>query len=131
MLFIGLMLIALAMFFVYLDQGLAAGLCFIAAVAMLAARLLSKTGHAAKSVGEGLAKGVREDVSKAETGHPDFSVAKEGIENAVDLAGQQMYAGYNRKKPYIGDQHQFKFKGLGAFGEAAQKIIDTFGKVFK
>ena len=131
MIFIGLMLIALAMGFVYFDQGLLAGLSFIVGCLALLGTVLSKSGRAVKVAGKGLVKGVREDVSKADTGHPDFSVVKEGVENMADLAGHQAYAGRKQGKPYIDGSHQFKFKGLGSLSTASQKLIDTFKKVFK
>jgi len=127
----GLVLLAVALFFVFIDQALLAGLCFVAACFFFLARFLSKTGHVAKSAGKGLAKGVKEDFEKADTSSPDFSVAEEGFRNMADIAGQQMYAGYKPKKPFIGDSYQFKFKGLGALADASQKLIDTFKKVFR
>ncbi len=125
------MLIALAMTAVYFDQALIAGVCFVGGCIALLGTVFSKGGAVAKEAGKGLVKGVREDVSKADTGHPDFSVVKEGVENMADLAGHQAYAGRKQGKPYIDGSHQFKFKGLGSLSTASQKLIDTFKKVFK
>jgi len=126
--------VAAAMFFVFVDQGLLAGLCAIAAILIAVARIASKTGKTARETGKALTKNIGKELSEAETGFPDKSILEEGAKNAADLAGQQLMAGSIRNtksRKFAKDNYQFKFKGLGSVGEACQRLIDGFKKVFK
>ncbi len=129
-LFVFLVFIAAGLFFIYIDQALLAGLCLLAGLFAGIAWFLSGSYRASKSVVSGMTKGIPEQVSKADTGYPDSGILEESVKNAAGLTGQQMFAG-RKKQPYRGDQHQFKFKGLGSVGEACQRLIDSFKKVFK
>jgi len=114
--------IAAGLFFILVDQALLAGLCFLAALLVLATKLFTGTAHVTKTTAGALTKGMKEEVSKAETTHPDSTVLEEGVQGAANLAGQQLYAP---------DTHQFKLKGFSAIGAACQKIVDLFKKTFK
>ncbi len=117
-----LLLVAATLFFVLIDQAVLAGLCILAALFIALANFFGKAGKVTKSTGKALTKGMGEQAGKAEAESPDSSVLEEGIGNAADLAGHQAFAP---------DKYQFKFKGLGALGEASQRLIDWFKKAFK
>ncbi len=108
--------------FIAIDQPLPAGLCFIAAVLLLIVKTVKKTVQAAGATAGVMGYGVKEEVSKAKGNYPDPNVFKEGIENAIDLTAQQVHAP---------DTHKFKYKGVGAFGEGCNKLIDAFKRVFR
>jgi len=123
---------ATGILFIAIDLPLAAGLCFVAAGFIAAIRLLAGTGKAVKTVSKGATKGMWTGLSKAETAGPAFDVGKEGLDNAADLVGQQAFAGSQKDgRKIVGDQYQFKFKGLGRLAGASQKLIDSFKKIFK
>ena len=117
-----LLFLAAGLFFVLIEQAVLAGLSLIAALIVGFAWFFSRTARLAKATGKGLTKGVVEEVSKAETGSPDFAVLEESFKNAADVAGQQLYAR---------DSQQFRFKGVGALQQASQRLVDLFKKVFK
>lgn len=117
-----LLFLAAGLFFVLVEQAFLAGLSFIAALLTGLVWFFSRTARLAKATGKGLAKGIPEEVSKAETGSPDFAVLEESFKNAADTAGQQLYAR---------DSQQFRFKGVGALQEASQRLMDLFKKAFK
>ena len=122
MLAVLLLLIAAGLFFVWIDQALAAGLFLIAALLVAAFWLLKGTGKAARETAGAMTKGMAEEAAKAETQSPESSLLKEGVENAGQLAGQQAFAP---------DTHQFKLKGFGAIGEACERLAERFKKAFK
>lgn len=119
---IALLLVAVGLAFLVIEQALLGGLCILGGLLMLAARLFLGTGKAVKAATTSVAKSVADDVSKADTSGPEMAVMEKGLENAGDLAGQQMFAK---------DKHQFKFKGAGGISGACQGIIDLFKKMFK
>ena len=116
---LALALFAAAAFFAAIDQAFLAGICVIAALFILVSRILTKSKSTAKSVGKELIGEIGEDVKKIGPAGIDAGVAMEGVQNMADLAGQQANAP---------DTHQFKFRGIG---EASQRFIDYFKKVFK
>ena len=117
-----LSLIAAALLFIFLDLLLPAGLCIIAALFIGLAKVGKKTVKAAKVTGQVFSSGVREEVSKAEGASPDTSVFAKGVENAGDLTAQQLHAK---------DKQRFKYKGIGAVGEACGRLIESFKRLFK
>ena len=117
-----LSLIAATLAFIFLDQLLPAGLCIIAAFFIALAKAGKKTVKAAKVTGQVFSAGIREDVSKADGAYPDTAVFVKGVENAGDLTAQQLHAK---------DKQRFKYKGIGAFGEACSRLIESFKKLFK
>lgn len=125
-----LLLFALATVFLAIEEALLAGMCLAAAALILAARILSKTAKGTKAVGSALTHGIEEDAEKADTAGFETGVAKKGLENMADLAGHQAFSG-QKKWHYIGDQHQFKFKGMPSISDACNTLIDSFKKVFK
>ncbi len=116
-----LFLVVLALLFVAVDLPLGAGLCILAAFFIAVVKAGSGTAAAGKAIGKTLAAGVRQDVSKAKGAVPDTSVFVKGFENAGELTAQQLHAP---------DTHQFKYKGIGAVGEACQRMIEYFKKLF-
>lgn len=126
-----LSLAAIGLFFALINQALLSGLFFLGAFLYLLTAFLLGTGKAAKGTAKVLTKGMHSELEKADTTALDGSVLEAGVKNAADLAGQQLYAGKNDAKPYIGDNYQFKYKGTGAAGDAFQRLIDTFKKLFK
>lgn len=125
-----LILLAIGVVLLAFDQALAAGMCLAAAAFILAARALTKTARGTKEVGKALAHGVEEGLEKADTASFDTAIAKKGCENMADVAGQQTFAG-QKKWPFTGDQHQFKFKGSASLGDAFSTLIENFKKAFK
>jgi len=117
-----LLLVAAGLFFIFIDQGLLAGLCLISAWVLALAIFFGKAGKAGKATAEALTKGMGEEAGKAETESPDSSILEEGFKNAGDLAGQQMFAK---------DKYQFKNKTFSSVGGASQRLIDFFKKAFK
>ncbi len=117
-----LSLIAATLAFILLDQPLLAGLCALAAFFIALAKAGKKTVKAAKVTGQVFSAGVREDVSKAEGAAVDTGVFIQGVQNAGDLAAQQLHAK---------DKQRFKYKGIGAVGEACSRLIDSFKRLFK
>ncbi len=117
-----LSLIAATLAFIFLDQPLPAGLCAIAAFIIALAKVGKKTAKAAKVTGQVFSSGVREDVSKAEGAAVDAGVFVQGVQNAGDLTAQQLHAK---------DKQRFKYKGIGAVGEACGRLIDGFKRLFK
>lgn len=117
-----LSLIAATLAFIFLDQPLPAGLCALAAFIIALAKAGKKTVKAAKVTGQVFSSGVREDVSKAEGAEPDAAIFVKGVENAGDLTAQQLHAK---------DKQRFKYKGIGAVGEACNRLVDSFKRLFK
>ena len=117
-----LSLLALAAVFVAFDMALPAGVCILAAFFIAIVKVGSDTVKTSKSVGKALGAGIRKDVREAEGGIPDSGVFVKGIENAGDLVADQIHAP---------DTHQFKYKGIGAVGEACKGLIDSFKKLFR
>lgn len=113
-------LIAGCLLFILIDQPLASGICFIAAALLFLARAANKTAGFAKATGQVLVTGIKADVGKAEGSHPDPAILRRGIENAADLAGQQANA-----------PDKYRFKRKAGLGEAGNKLIETFKKIFK
>ncbi len=127
-----LALVAAGVFFVVVEQGFFAALFFLAALFLFIARAIVGTGKAAKATVGGGTKGMWLESAEAKTSGPAFGVMEEGVKNAADMAEQQLVAGEKAKgHNFRGDQYQFRFKGWGVLGEACQKLIDSFHKVFK
>ena len=117
-----LALLALALAFVYIDEPLAAGICVLAAFFIAFASTGKKTAKGGKATAKSLSQGVMEEVEKSDGTYPDGGVFVEGIRNAADLTGQQMFAK---------DGQEFRYKGHGASVGAAERIMAYFKKLFR
>jgi len=123
LLYIAAMLFIAGLFFVFFDQGLLAGISFIAALLVGLTWFFKGTKKAVVETSSALTQGITEEVGKSETETPGLDVAEAGFGNAAGLIGQQLYAK---------DKHRFKGKGPGTVAvTGSQSIIDWFKKVFK
>ena len=113
-------LIAAGLFFILVDQALLAGLFLIAAVLAAIASFFGKAGYVAERVGKSGTKGMWKGLQEAETGQPDKAILEEAVSNAGEITGMEM-----------GAPHTHKFKATGSIGDTANRLIDSFKKVFK
>ena len=99
---------------------LLAMLCLAAAILIAIAGFFSKTKTTINRVGKSGKKGMKKGLYEAETGHPDKSVLEDAVSGAGEISGAQ-----------VGASDAHKFKTTNNAGGAAEKIVETFKKVFK
>jgi hypothetical protein len=117
-----LALVALAAAFIAIEQPLLAGVCAIGALAIAFVKTGGGAAKAAKGTGKALAQGVGEDIEKAEGLSPDRGILVEGVKNAGEITGSQMF------EP---DRKKWKYKGHEASVSAAERLMSYFNKIFK
>ncbi len=115
-----LVLIAAGLFFILINQGLLAILCIIAAILIAIAGFFSKTKSTVERIGKSGTKGMKEGLYETEQGIPDKAILDESVSGAGELSGME-----------LGAPEGHKFKAVNNIGGAAEKIIETFKKVFK